>query len=219
MTDQASLVVAIDGPGGVGKSTVSRRVATELGAAHLDTGAFYRAATVAVLDDGVSPDDPTAVTSVVERVSIDQRDGRTFLGSRDVTDAIRSDAVTDAVSAVSSYPEVRTILVEAQRNWVQRNGRRAVVEGRDIGTVVFPNAASKVYLDADPAVRAARRSGETGADREVVAEALARRDRTDSTRGTSPLAAAPDALIIDTTEMSIIEVVDAVLSSVARTSF
>ena len=218
MTDQELLVVAIDGPGGVGKSTVSRRVASELGVAHLDTGAFYRAATVAVLDDGVSPDDPEAVAAVVQRVSIDQRDGRTFLGSRDVTDAIRSDAVTDAVSAVSSYPKVRTILVDAQRDWVRRNGGRAVVEGRDIGTVVFPDAASKVYLDADPAVRAARRSGETGADREGVAEALARRDRTDSTRLTSPLAAPPDALILDTTDMSIVEVVAAVLSSVVRTS-
>lgn len=201
------MVVALDGPGGVGKSTVSRLLASELGAAHLDTGAFYRAATVAVIESGTDPDDPGAVEEAVAGIGIDQRNGRTYLGERDVSAEIRTDEVTATVSAVSAHPRVRELLVEAQRDWVERNGGRAVVEGRDIGTVVFPRATLKVYLDADPAVRAARRSGETGASTEAVAEALARRDKTDSTRQASPLAAAADAVVVDTTHLGIGEVV------------
>lgn len=204
-------VVAIDGPGGAGKSTVSRLVAERIGAVHLDTGALYRAATLAVLAAGVDPDDEMGVATVVADCVVDQHQGRTFLNGADVTGAIRSESVTRAVSAVSAVPEVRRQLVEAQRRWVDRHRGPAVVEGRDIGTVVFPEAALKVFLDADPDVRAERRSGETGGTRSSVAEALSLRDTFDSTRATSPLRAAAEAVHIDTTHLTLDEVVDRVL--------
>lgn len=207
----AGLVVAIDGPGGVGKSTVSRRVAAALGLAHLDTGAFYRAATLAVLAAGVDPAAVAEVEPVVAEVSIGQTEGRTWLDGREVSDEIRSDAVTAAVSKVAAHPPVRERMVDAQRAWVAARGGRAVVEGRDIGTVVFPDARLKVFLDADPEVRARRRSGETGGATPAVAEALRRRDRLDSTRGVSPLRVADDAVVIDTTDLGIDEVVGMVL--------
>jgi len=207
-----SLIVAVDGPGGAGKSTVSRRLAERLGIAHLDTGAFYRAATVAVLETGADPEDERAVLRAIEGRHIDQADGRTLLDDRDVSRQIRSDEVTGAVSAVSAHPELRRRLVEAQRRWVERAGNRAVVEGRDIGTVVFPDADLKVFLDADPAVRAARRSGEIGSTVTEVAAALDRRDRLDSTRATSPLRPADDAIVIDTTHLTIDQVVERIAS-------
>jgi cytidylate kinase len=207
-----SLIVAVDGPGGAGKSTVSRLLAQRLGSAHLDTGAFYRAATLAVLEAGVDPEDEGAVVSVIDGRVIDQVEGRTLLDGRDVSKEIRSDEVTGAVSVVSAHPEVRKRLVEAQRRWVERAGNRAVVEGRDIGTVVFPNADLKVFLDADPAVRAARRSGEIGSAVGDVKAALDRRDRLDSTRATSPLRPADDAIVIDTTHLTIDQVVDRISS-------
>lgn len=210
MTEARPVVVAVDGPGGVGKSTVSRRVAEEIGAAHLDTGAFYRAATFLVLEARADPSDPAEVESVVAGVDIDHVDGVTLVDGRDVSGPIRSDEVTDLVSQVASYPGVRRLMVDLQRRWVEDRAGRAVVEGRDIGTVVFPGAAAKIYLDADADVRAARRSGETGAEVGVVGEALRRRDRYDSTRSTSPLARSDDAVVIDTTDMD----VDAVVAEV-----
>lgn len=207
-----TFVVAIDGPGGAGKSTVSRAVAERLNAGHLDTGAFYRAATLAVLEAGADPSDPDAVEGAVADIQIDQENGRTFLGDRDVSTEIRSPEVTAAVSAVSSHPRLRERMVAAQREWVQKTGSRAVVEGRDIGTVVFPGADVKVFLDADPAVRAARRSGETGEVVAAVEAALRRRDQLDSTRDTSPLRPAEDAVVIDTTDLSIDQVVDRVIA-------
>lgn len=219
MNDRAALVVAIDGPGGVGKSTVSRAVANQLGLNHLDTGAFYRAATLAVLRRGVEPDDGPAVETVVASVSMDQTDdGRTSLNGEDVSQAIRSEEVTANVSAVSAIPEVRRRLVESQQLWVHRRGGAAVVEGRDIGTVVFPGAGVKIFLDADPNVRAARRSGESGSGADTVAAALARRDHLDSSRRVSPLAAAEDAVVIDTTDLTIDEVVDQIVSLVEAVS-
>lgn len=209
MTDR--FVVAIDGPGGAGKSTVSRLVAARIGAAHLDTGALYRAATLAVLEAGADPESAAAVLEVVSGCEIDQCEGRTVLDGSDVSVRIRSEAVTDAVSAVSAHPPVRELLVAAQRSWVDRQSRPAVVEGRDIGTAVFPDAALKVFLDADPEVRAARRSGETGAASDLVAEALRRRDTFDSTRAASPLRPADDAIQLDTTHLTLDEVVSAIL--------
>jgi len=209
------LVVAVDGPGGVGKSTVSKRVAERLGAAHLDTGAFYRAATLAVLEAGADPNEQGEVVKAVAGRHIDHDDGRTTLDGRDVSDEIRGDEVTAAVSVVAAHPDIRKRMVEAQQQWVHRRHHRAVVEGRDIGTVVFPDATLKVFLDADSAVRAARRSGETGAPAQVVADALARRDHLDANRATSPLVAAADAIHIDTTKLTVDEVVEHVLAHLA----
>jgi cytidylate kinase len=206
------MVIAIDGPGGVGKSTVSARTSQALGLAHLDTGSFYRAATLAVLRAGIDPEDDSAVLDVVASVSIDFADGEVWLDNADVTEATRSDEVTAAVSAVSAIPELRADLVNRQRDWVERHAGSAVVEGRDIGTVVFPDAAVKVFLAARPEVRAARRAKDKG-DREInqIAAELRRRDEYDSQRQVSPLRAADDAVVVDTSDLNIDQVVERVL--------
>ncbi|MCJ7436809.1 MAG: (d)CMP kinase [Acidimicrobiia bacterium] len=203
-------VVAIDGPSGAGKSTVARGVADVLGSSVLDTGAMYRSATLAVLHRGVDPEDAEACADVARAADIDLRDG-IRLDGRDVTTEIRGPAVTAAVSTVSAHPGVRAVLVARQREWADAHGG-GVIEGRDIGTVVFPDAAVKVFLTASDAERARRRQrDEVAAAREVdverVREDLDRRDRLDSTRKTSPLQAAVDAWVVDTTELAIPEVV------------
>lgn len=208
-----STVVAIDGPGGSGKSTVSRRLAERLGLPHLDTGAFYRAATLAVLRTGADAADADQVVAAIEGVDFDQRQGVMFLGGEDVGRAIRTEAVTAAVSAVSAHPLVRERMVGLQRAWVARHGGSAVVEGRDIGSVVFPEADLKVFLTASTEERARRRARETDADERDIATDLIRRDRYDSTRDASPLVAADDAMVVDTTDMTIGEVVDALLAA------
>ncbi len=213
--NKSAYVVAIDGPGGVGKSTVSRLVAERLGAAHLDTGAFYRAATAVVLADGADPADDSAVMRAWGSRNIQQRNGRTFVDGRDVSEEIRTAEVTEAVSVVAAHPPLRAEMVEAQRRWVGERGVPAVVEGRDIGSVVFPDALVKVYLDAQPSVRARRRSRETGAATESVARALRDRDKIDSSRLVSPLVAAVDAVVIDTTDLSIDQVVSRVMELVS----
>jgi cytidylate kinase len=196
-------VVAVDGPSGSGKSTVSRGVADALGLSVLDTGAMYRAVTLAALDAGIDPADADAAAATARRSRIDLDDGRVQLDGRDVTSQIRGPAVTDAVSIVSAHPRVREVLVGRQREWVERHGG-GVVEGRDIGTVVFPDAPVKVYLTASDDERARRRQrDERAADRDVdvesVRKALGRRDQLDASRATSPLRRADDALVIDTT--------------------
>lgn len=206
-----SRLIAIDGPGGAGKSSVSRQLADRLDVPHLDTGAFYRAATLAVLEAGADPEDQESVMSAVSDHQVDQVEGVTYLDDRDVSVEIRSEEVTSAVSAVSAHPRLRQRMVEAQRRWVAERGGWGVVEGRDIGTVVFPDADLKVFLDADPAVRAARRSGETGEVVDRVAEALRRRDTFDSSRITSPLRPADDAVVIDTTHLDLDQVVEQIL--------
>ncbi|CAN5736322.1 (d)CMP kinase [soil metagenome] len=206
--------MAVDGPGGVGKSTVSRLVAENLGAAHLDTGAFYRAATLVVLEDGADPTDAVAVMRAWGRRDISQRNGSTFVDGRDVSKEIRTEEVTAAVSVVAAHLELRARMVDAQRRWVAEREGPAVVEGRDIGSVVFPDAKVKVYLDAHPKVRARRRSRELGAEAQVVAKALHARDRVDSSRAVSPLVAASDAVLIDTTDLSIDQVVTEVMDLV-----
>jgi cytidylate kinase len=204
------MIVTVDGPGGTGKSTVSRVVAHKAGLPHLDTGAIYRAATLAVLEAGVDPSNATEVLGVVSRSRMDQETGRMYLNSRDVSTEIRGEAVTGAVSAVSAHPEVRKLLVEMQRSWVTQHGG-GVVEGRDIGSVVFPAATVKVFLDASPEVRARRRAMETGESVQDVLEDLIRRDRLDSTRFASPLTIPVGAVVVDTSELTFDEVVDEVL--------
>ncbi|MFP4072956.1 MAG: (d)CMP kinase [Actinomycetota bacterium] len=204
------MIVTLDGPGGTGKSTVSRAVAARAGLPYLDTGAYYRAATLAVLRAGVDPDDPEAVYRIVSRMSMDQEGDRMYLDGEDVSTEIRGEAVTSAVSDVSAHPKVRKLLVEKQRAWAEEHGG-GVVEGRDIGSVVFPDAEVKVFLDASPKVRARRRALETGERFEEVLEDLKRRDGLDSTRPASPLMVPEGAVVLDTSELSIDQVVEQLL--------
>jgi cytidylate kinase len=204
-------VVAIDGPSGSGKSTVARGVAGALGLPVLDTGAMYRAITLAVLDAEVALDDAAASAEVARAREITVEDGVTMLDGRDVSAEIRGPVVTGAVSTVSAHAPVREILVARQREWVARHGG-GVVEGRDIGTVVFPDATVKVFLVASEEERARRRQldEEAAARPAAVADvraALDRRDAIDSGRTVSPLRAADDALVIDSTHLDIDTVV------------
>ena len=212
------LIVAMDGPSGTGKSTVSRAVAGRLGIPHLDTGAFYRAATLVAKRAGVELSDGTKVRAVVSRVKMDQDGGRMYLDRVDVSALIRDPWVTAKVSEVSALSEVRELLVSYQRAWVKRHENRAVVEGRDIGSIVLPDAKVKIYLDATPEVRARRRALQDGADPIVVLEDLARRDRLDSTREASPLTVPSGAHVIDTSELDLQEVVERVLDIVTAAS-
>ncbi|GAA0396920.1 (d)CMP kinase [Micromonospora gifhornensis] len=203
-------VVAVDGPSGSGKSTVSRRLATSLGARYLDTGAMYRAITWAVLRSGVDLNDAHAVAKVAGevdlRIGTDPEGYAVTADGVNVETDIRGADVTAAVSAVAAVPAVRALLVARQRDMIDKAGR-IVVEGRDIGSVVAPDADLKVYLTASAAARAARRSAENAADVAATAADLARRDQLDSTRKADPLAQAADAVVLDSTELGIDEVV------------
>ncbi|MEW2355097.1 (d)CMP kinase [Spirillospora sp. NPDC029432] len=211
------LVIAMDGPSGSGKSSASKGVARALGLRYLDTGAMYRAMTWWMLNEGVPVEDAAAVAARAAEPVIESGtdpDGPTItVGGADVSAPIRTRGVTNAVSAVSSVPEVRARLVELQREIIGAGG--IVVEGRDIGTVVAPDAAVKVYLTASEEARAARRARELAADPgasvTVTQAEQARRDRLDSTRKASPLARAGDAVEIDSTELSLDEVIEAVV--------
>jgi len=213
------MVVAIDGPSGVGKSTVARAVAHALGFGYLDTGAYYRMATLVALHRGVTPDDADGIRRALDHVDVDFVDGRLFLDGQDVSMDLRGPAVTGAVSEVSAHPSVRSTVVEMQRAWVARHGGRAVVEGRDIGTVVFPDAPVKVFLTADPETRARRRAADDearGRPVETLMEQMARRDGADSSRDASPLRPADDAVIIDTSTLGVADVVARVLDLVGK---
>jgi cytidylate kinase len=206
-----TLVVAIDGPSGSGKSTVARAVAGELGLEVLDTGAMYRAVTLAAIERDVPLDDGAACAAVARGSEISLEHGVTCLDGRDVSAEIRGPIVTNAVSTVAAHPPVREVLVAEQRAWVERH-RGGVVEGRDIGTVVFPEATVKVFLVATDEERARRRQrDELAADRSIAVEdvkaALDRRDALDSRRPVSPLRAAADAIMIDTTHLDVAAVV------------
>jgi CMP/dCMP kinase len=205
-------VVALDGPSGTGKSTVARRLAQRLGARYLDTGAMYRAATLVVLRAGADPNDPDAVVKVVAHstitVSTDPLRPAVWLDAEPVDTQIRGTDVTLAVSAVSAVPEVRTQLVAAQRELIGDGA--IVVEGRDIGSVVWPQAEVRVYLTASAETRARRRAGDLGpaTDVSAVAADIDRRDRLDSGRATSPLRKPDGAVELDTTDLDIEKVVD-----------
>jgi cytidylate kinase len=221
-------VVAVDGPAGSGKSSVCRGVAGRLGYRYLDTGAMYRAITWAVLRAGIDPSDSDAVREFAGLPSImsgtDPLEPTIAVDGIDVSDPIRTPEVTGAVSAVSAVPAVRDRLVELQRSHAEaaeRAGAGIVVEGRDIGSVVLPAAGLKVFLTADPEIRALRRAREQ-AGTDTVGEqsltetgaALSRRDAYDASRAASPMTQAPDAVVVDTTEMTLDQVIDRVCALV-----
>jgi cytidylate kinase len=206
-------VISIDGPSGAGKSTVAKAVAEKLGIGRLDTGAMYRAVTLKALESGVDPADPEGTSHVARSMDLELTD-RVVLDGRDVTDDIRRPPVTEAVSVVAAHPAVREELVRRQRSWVAASGG-GVVEGRDIGSVVLPDADLKVFLTADSAERAWRRASEEGAGPDglaATAESMQRRDELDSTRTVSPLVAPKGAVVVDSTGRSVSSVVDEVLS-------
>jgi len=214
------MIIAIDGPAGSGKSSVAKVVATRLGFKYLDTGAMYRAVAFRALQTGVDPDDGDAVAAIVATAPVefthvpdDPFPVGVSIAGQDVTREIRTPAVDDAVSAVARLGAVREAMVEQQR--AHGDAEDIVVEGRDIGTVVFPDAGLKVFLTASAEERARRRSAQQAengivTDTAGVHEAILRRDRADSTRDISPLASANDAVVIDTTHLTFDEVVDEV---------
>jgi cytidylate kinase len=216
--------ITLDGPSGTGKSSVARDVARRLGAAYLDTGAMYRAATVAVLDAGVSLDDKVAVARAVAEARIevgtDARREVVTVDGVDVRERIRGAEVTRAVSPVSAVPAVRRRLVAQQRALVAE-AEAVVVEGRDIGTVVLPDATLKIYLTASPEVRAQRRAGQLGVTHPdkiaALAQDLRRRDDHDSRRADSPLRPADDAIVVDSTDLDRAGVVERIVE-LARTA-
>lgn len=206
-----TLVIAIDGPAGAGKSTVGRALAARLDLAYLDTGAMYRAMTFAALQRGVCEQDLEDVAAMAPTVSIELADNNVTVDGVDATTAIRGREVTEAVSQISANTVVREVLVARQRAWVEAHGG-AVVEGRDIGSVVFPDAALKLYITASPRVRAERRVAEVGGDVREMEASIIERDRKDSTRADSPLTAVPDAIRVDTTGLSIDEVLERIVA-------
>jgi cytidylate kinase len=211
LSDPASgLVIAIDGPAGAGKSTVGRAVAARLGLEYLDTGAMYRAVTFGVLRRGLDPGDDDAVAAVLPGIELDIGDDSTVVDGVDASIEIRGREVTAAVSAVAANSRVRADLVDRQRRWVEGHGG-GVVEGRDIGSVVFPDAPLKLYITASPRIRAERRVAEIGGDVDDVELSIIERDRKDSTRDDSPLRATSDAITVDTTGLGIDQVVAHVL--------
>ena len=218
------MIIAIDGPSGAGKSTLGRRLARALNLLYIDTGAMYRAVALAVLNSGVSTMDAGSVAAVASRARValegDPDSLQVLLDGRDVSSEIRNEDVTHTSSVISAIPEVRRILVERQREMGERGGG-VVLEGRDIGTVVFPNADFKFFLTAGPEARAARRYEEDrlrerDATYEETLADINARDLRDSTRADSPLTIAPDAIVIDSTELSIDEVFERMMAEIGE---
>ena len=203
-------VIAIDGPAGSGKSTVSRAVADRLGLEYLDTGAMYRGVAFAALERGIDPGDTNAVAELARLIPLEVTGSVCVVDGVDATVAIRGPQVTVAVSTVAANPEVRAEMVTRQRAWVIERGG-GVVEGRDIGSVVFPDAELKIYLTASPEVRADRRASETqGADTGAVAADIRRRDDADFTREASPLVEAAGAVVVDTSGLTVDQAADVI---------
>ena len=209
------LIVAIDGPSGAGKGTVARALAARLGYRHIDTGAMYRAVAWKAQQEGIDLSDEAAVAALGERATFDLEAGRIMIDGHDVRTAIRTPEIDKAATSVARHPAVRRTLVARQREFGSGGG--VVMEGRDIGTVVFPYADVKIYLDASPEERARRRAADPAhassktSQLSDVATALAERDKNDSTRAVSPLAIAPDATVVDTTGIAVDEVIDRVM--------
>jgi cytidylate kinase len=208
------LIIAIDGPSGAGKGTVARAIAAELGYRHVDTGAMYRAVGWKAIAAGVPLEDEAAVLELAERSCITVSAEAVTIDGTDVTAAIRTPDIDRAATFVARLPRVRAVLVDRQRQMGMGSG--VVMEGRDIGTVVFPNADVKLYLDAAPEERARRRASDSAhrgpAAVADVATALTARDEIDRTRAASPLYAAPDAIVVDTTGKSVDDVVREVMT-------
>ena len=203
-------MVAIDGPAGAGKSTIARELARVLLLPYLDTGAMYRGITCAALRKGIDPGDETAVAQLAVTTVLDISDERLLVDGVDATIDIRGASVTRAVSSVAANSDVRRELRERQRIWVAERGG-GVVEGRDIATVVFPDARLKVYLTASPLVRAQRRVAQIGGDVEQIARDIAERDYKDSTRVDSPLRESENAIVVDTSDRTIGDVVSQIV--------
>ncbi len=199
-------VIAIDGPAGAGKSTVARAVALRVGMPYLDTGAMYRGVAFAVLRDSIDPRDEAEVARVAENCVVLVEPGGVSVDGRDATMAIRGPEVTSVVSVIAAYPRVRAKMRSEQRQWIVGHGG-GVVEGRDIGTVVFPDALLKVFLTASPHVRAARRVAEVGGDLEDIARSISDRDQIDSSREDSPLRPAEGSRTIDSSGRTIEDIV------------
>jgi cytidylate kinase len=217
------LIIAIDGPAGSGKSTTARLLAKRLGYMYLDTGAFYRALTLKVLDAGVLPEDSASILQLAEKMKIEMQPledkNRVLLDGREVTQQIREPAVTNAVAPIAANPRVRAIMVEKQRA-IGRNGG-VVMEGRDIGTVVFPDADLKIFMQASLDERARRRQEELAAmgivrELEILKQEIARRDQNDSTRLVAPLIRAADAILLDTTSLTIAQQVDFIVGELEK---
>ena len=210
-----NVVVAIDGPAGAGKSTVAKALAHALQLKYLDTGAMFRAVTSLVLSSGTDVHDESAVGAVAENMNLVMENGLVVADGTDVTTDIRSIAVTSAVSTVAANSRVRANMRDRQRMWSDLN-RGGVIEGRDIGTVVFPDAVLKVYLTASPRVRAERRVAEAGGDIDEIERSIAERDLKDSTRSDSPLQESADSVVVDTSNRSIEDIVGSIVELVVE---
>ena len=210
MTNARRRVIAIDGPAGAGKSTIARAVARSLGIQYLDTGAMYRAVTVEAARLGLPLADDGAISAFVESAVIEVGLDTVTINGHDVTTDIRTGETSKLVSIVATLSGVRSQLRQRQQSWVDERGG-GVVEGRDIATVVFPEALLKVYLTASPLVRAQRRVTQFGGDVEVIAREIAARDQVDSTRADSPLSAASDSVVVDTSDRTIDDVVSEIV--------
>ncbi len=217
-----SFVVAIDGPAGSGKGTVTKKVGEQLGLINIDTGAMFRCVTLNMIEEKINLDDETKIEEMLNKIEIDMKEnGEIFLNGKEVTNRIRENDINKFVSPVSVIPNVRKKLLDLQRKIAQ--GKKVIMEGRDIGTVVFPNANVKIYLDATPEERAKRRmkqnqeNGISGSYEEIL-ESIINRDKKDMTREVAPLKRAKDAIYIDSSNMSIEETVQEIVKIIERSN-